>query len=185
MPIRSLGERRPRIDDSAYVADGAQVIGDVVLEAEASVWFNAVLRGDTERITIGAGSNIQDGAIVHADPGFPCRVGAGVVTGHGAILHGCQIGDHCLIGMGAIILNGATISPGSIVAAGALVPEGKEFPPDSLIMGVPAKVVREATARDREQIAAGARHYQERARIYRAELGNDDPGLAPRGADAE
>jgi carbonic anhydrase/acetyltransferase-like protein (isoleucine patch superfamily) len=182
MPIRALGERRPQIDESAYVADGAQVIGDVVLGAKSSVWFNAVLRGDTERITIGPGSNIQDGAILHADPGFPCTVGVGVVTGHGAILHGCEIGDHSLVGMGAVILNGAKIGSGSIVAAGALVPEGKEFPPDSLIMGVPAKVVREATAQDRAMIAAGAHHYQERARIYRTELRDDAGSPAPGGA---
>ena len=170
MPVRALGDRRPRIDATAYVAGGAQLIGDVVLGPETSVWFNAVLRGDTEQITVGPGSNVQDGAILHADPGFPCTVGTGVVTGHGAILHGCRIGDDCLIGMGAIILNGATIGPGSIVAAGALIPEGKEFPPRSLIMGVPAKVVREVTAQDLEQIAAGARHYQERASIYRTQL---------------
>jgi carbonic anhydrase/acetyltransferase-like protein (isoleucine patch superfamily) len=174
MPIRPLGERRPQIDATAYVADDAQIIGDVVLAAGTSVWFGAVLRGDTERIAIGAGANVQDGAILHADPGFPCTVGAGVVTGHGAILHGCRIGDDCLIGMGAIILNGARIGPGSIVGAGALVPEGKEFPPGSLIMGVPGKVVRKVTAEDAEQIAAGARHYQERARLYRTELGNED-----------
>ena len=170
MPIRPLGDRRPQIDATAYVADDAQIIGDIVLAAGTSVWFGAVLRGDTERITVGAGSNVQDGAILHADPGFPCTVGAGVVTGHGAILHGCHIGDDCLIGMGAIILNGATIRPGSIVGAGALVPEGKEFPAGSLIMGVPGKVVREVTAEDAEQIAAGARHYQERARMYRSRL---------------
>ena len=175
MPIHSLGDRRPQIDTTAYVADGAQIIGDVVLGPETSVWFNAVLRGDTEQISIGSGSNVQDGAVLHADPGFPCSVGAGVVTGHGAILHGCQIGDDCLIGMGAIVLNGARIASGSIVAAGAIVPEGKEFPPHSLIMGVPAKVVRETTARDLENIAAGARHYQERARLYRAKLGVDSP----------
>jgi carbonic anhydrase/acetyltransferase-like protein (isoleucine patch superfamily) len=170
MPIRILGDRRPRIDDAAYVADGAQIIGDVVLGSGASVWFNAVIRGDTEQIAVGSGSNIQDGAVLHADPGFPCTVGSNVVTGHGAILHGCQIEDNCLIGMGAIILNGARISSGSIVAAGAIVPEGKEVPPRSLIMGVPAKVVRETTSQDLEVIAAGARHYQERARIYRIEL---------------
>jgi len=173
MPVRSLGDRAPQIDATAYIADGAQLIGDVVLGSGVSVWFNAVLRGDTERISVGAGSNVQDGAILHADPGFPCTVGAGVVTGHGAILHGCQIGDDCLIGMGAVVLNGAKIGPGSIVAAGAVVPEGKEFPPRSLIMGVPAKVVREATTQDLEQIAAGARHYQERARLYQAELGEE------------
>lgn len=173
MPIHTLGERRPTIDATAYVADGAQVIGDVVLAPDSSVWFNAVLRGDTERISIGAGSNIQDGAILHADPGFPCSVGAGVVAGHGAILHGCQIGDNCLIGMGAIVLNGATIGEGSIVAAGAVVPEGKQYPPGSLIMGIPAKVARGLTERDREQIAEGASHYQERARIYRKRLGGE------------
>jgi carbonic anhydrase/acetyltransferase-like protein (isoleucine patch superfamily) len=175
MPVRLLGDRHPQIDDTAYVADGAQIIGDVVVGAGASVWFNAVLRGDTDRITIGSGSNIQDGAILHADPGYPCTIGAGVVAGHGAILHGCQIDDDCLIGMGAIVLNGARIASGSIVAAGAIVTEGKDFPPRSLIMGVPAKVVRETTAQDLEQIAAGARHYQERARIYRAELSGDSP----------
>ena len=173
MPVRSLGDRAPQIDATAYIADGAQLIGDVVLGSGVSIWFNAVLRGDTERISVGAGSNVQDGAILHADPGFPCTVGTGVVTGHGAILHGCQIGDDCLIGMGAVVLNGAKIGPGSIVAAGAVVPEGKEFPPRSLIMGVPAKVVREATTQDLEQIAAGARHYQERARLYQAELGEE------------
>jgi carbonic anhydrase/acetyltransferase-like protein (isoleucine patch superfamily) len=171
MPVRPLGDRRPRIDAAAYVADDAQIIGDVVLAAGTSVWFGAVLRGDTERIAIGAGSNVQDGAILHADPGFPCTVGAGVVTGHGEILHGCQIGDECLIGMGAIILNGAIIGPGSIVGAGAVVPEGKVFPPGSLIMGVPARVVREVTEDDRQSITAGARHYQERALMYRTELG--------------
>jgi carbonic anhydrase/acetyltransferase-like protein (isoleucine patch superfamily) len=173
MPVRSLGDRAPQIDATAYIADGAQLIGDVVLGAGVSVWFNAVLRGDTERISVGAGSNVQDGAILHADPGFPCTVGTGVVTGHGAILHGCQIGDDCLIGMGAVVLNGAKIGPGSIVAASAVVPEGKEFPPRSLIMGVPAKVVREATTQDLKQIAASARHYQERARLYQAELGEE------------
>lgn len=180
MPIRSLGERRPRIDASAYVADGAQLIGDVVLGPRTSVWFNAVVRGDTERISVGAGSNVQDGAVLHADPGYPCTVGENVVTGHGAILHGCQIGDDCLIGMGAIILNGASIGAGSIVAAGALVPEGKAFPPGSLIMGVPAKVVRETTAEDRKQIAGGARHYQERARIYQADLGEAETDATAR-----
>lgn len=172
MPVRSLGERCPHVDSTAYVADGAQVIGDVVLGPETSVWFNAVLRGDTERISIGSGSNVQDGAVLHADPGYPCVVGARVVTGHGAILHGCEIGDDCLIGMGAIVLNGARIGPNSIVAAGALVPEGKAFPPRALIMGVPAKMVREVNTDDLAQIAAGARHYQERARIYRDKLGD-------------
>ncbi len=170
MPVRSLRGRHPRIDPTVYVADGAQVIGDVTLESGASVWFNAVIRGDSEGITVGRETNVQDGAILHADPGFPCTVGARVVTGHAAILHGCEISDDCLIGMGAIILNGARIGPGCIVAAGALVPEGKEFPSRSLIIGVPARVVRQVTDAELAHTQAGVTHYRERALMYRAEF---------------
>ncbi len=172
MPVRSLGERHPQVDAGAFVAAGAQVIGDVTLGAAASVWFNAVLRGDTDPITVGAESNVQDGAVLHADPGYPCSIGARVVIGHGAILHGCRIEDACLIGMGAIILNGARIGSGSIVAAGALVAEGKEFPARSMIMGVPAKLVRSVTEAEVGKIAAGVAHYRERAERYQAELGD-------------
>lgn len=174
MPVRPFRGKHPEIDPSAYVADGAQVIGDVTLGPHASVWFNAVLRGDADRIEIGAGSNIQDGAVVHADPGFPCRVGRDVVVGHGAILHGCEISDECLIGMGAIILNGARLGPGCVVAAGALVPEGKEFPPRSLLMGVPATVKRSVTDEDLAATRAGAAHYRERATLYRKETGDPE-----------
>lgn len=173
MPVRSLGERRPRVDATAYVADGAHIVGDVTVGPLGSVWFNAVARGDTEPITIGAESNVQDGAVLHADPGYPCTVGARVVIGHGAIVHGCRIEDDCLIGMGAIILNGARIGSGSIVAAGALIPEGKEFPERSMIMGVPAKLVRQVTDAEFGKINAGVAHYRERANRYRAELEGD------------
>ncbi|HEV2109126.1 MAG TPA: gamma carbonic anhydrase family protein [Thermomicrobiales bacterium] len=173
MPIRSLCGHRPRIDPTAYVADGAQLIGDVVLDSGASVWFNAVIRGDSDRITVGSETNVQDGAVLHADPGFPCMIGHRVVIGHGAILHGCQISDDCLIGMGAIILNGARIGPGCIVAAGALVPEGKEFPARSLIIGVPAKAAREVSDAEMASIQDGVTHYRERAHMYRTELTDD------------
>ena len=170
MAVYALGERRPQIDPSVYIAEGARVIGDVVLGPGASVWFNAVLRGDTERILIGEGTNIQDGAVVHADPGYPCVVGARVVAGHGAILHGCQVGDDCLIGMGAIVLNGARLGPGCIVAAGALIPEGREIPERSLIMGVPARVVRAVTEGELAEIRAAAERYRQRAETYRSAL---------------
>lgn len=171
MAVYKLGEQAPQIAPDAYVAEGARVIGDVVLEAKTSVWFNAVLRGDTERITVGEGSNIQDGAVAHADPGFACTIGRNCVIGHGAIIHGCEIGDDCLIGMGATVLNGAKLGDGCVVAAGALVPQGKEFPPRSLLMGVPASVKREVSDELLTSTRSGAEHYQERAQHYRSEGG--------------
>lgn len=168
MAVYALGERRPQADPSAYIADGARVIGEVVLGPNASVWFNAVLRGDTEQIVIGEGTNVQDGAVVHADPGYPCVVGARVVVGHGAILHGCQVGDDCLIGMGALVLNGARLGPGCIVAAGALIPEGRGIPERTLVMGVPARVVRAVTDAEVAAIRAAAERYRQRADAYRS-----------------
>jgi len=136
MALYRLGERTPQIHPTAWVADSAQLIG------LASVWFNAVLRGDNEWIEIGHSSNVQDGCVLHTDPNFPLKVGAGCTVGHRAILHGCTVGDNSLIGMGATVLNGAKIGKNSIVGANALVTEGKEFPDGSLIVGSPAKVVR-------------------------------------------
>ena len=150
------GDAFPQVAGSAWVAPGAFVIGDVRLGDESSVWYGAVLRGDTEPIRIGARSNVQDGCILHADPGFPAIVGEGCVLGHNAVVHGCQVGDNCLVGMGATILNGSKIGVGSIIAAGAVVPEGREFPPRSLIVGVPAE--------------RGASEYVERAASHRASL---------------
>ena len=126
-----------------------------------------MLRGDTEPIAVGDRTNVQDGCVLHADPGYPATIGAGCVIGHNAVVHGCEVGDGCLVGMGATIMNGAKIGEGSIVAAGALVPEGKEFPPRSLIVGAPAKLVREVTEAQTEDIARGARTYVERARLHR------------------
>ena len=164
------GDASPEVADSAWVAPGAHVVGDVRLGEGASVWYGAVLRGDTEPIQIGARTNIQDGCVVHADPGYPAIIGADCVVGHKAVVHGCEIGDGCLIGMGAIILNGAKIGAGSIVAAGALVPENKEFPPRSLIVGVPAKRVKDVSEEQTEDIARGVRTYIERAASHRESL---------------
>lgn len=163
-------EEFPEVPDSAFVAPGAYLIGAVTLGERSSVWYGAVLRGDTEPVTIGARTNVQDGCVLHADPGFPAVVGEDCVVGHRAVVHGCRVGDGCLIGMGATVLNGARIGDGSIVAAGALVPEGKEFPPRSLIVGVPARRVREVTDEQAEEIARGAQTYVERAAEHRASL---------------
>ena len=138
MPIYQLNDKVPDIAETAWVADTAQIIGDVRLGAGASVWFNTVLRGDNDPITIGAGSNIQDGSVLHTDEGVPLNIGCNVTVGHMAMLHGCTVGDESLIGIGAVILNGAVIGRNCIVGAGALVTEGKAFPDGSLIIGSPA-----------------------------------------------
>jgi carbonic anhydrase/acetyltransferase-like protein (isoleucine patch superfamily) len=160
----------PEVAPSAWVAPGAYVVGDVHLGEESSVWYGAVLRGDTEPIRVGSRTNVQDGCVLHADPGYPTIVGDDCVVGHGAILHGCEIRNGCLVGMGATVLNGARIGEGSIVAAGALVSEGKEFPAQSLIVGIPAKRVREVTGKQMEDIARGVREYVERAASHRESL---------------
>ncbi len=164
------GDASPQVAPSAWVAPGAYVIGDVHLGEGSSVWYGAVLRGDTEPIKIGARTNVQDGCVLHADPGYPALVGEGCVVGHKAIVHGCDIGDNCLIGMNATILNGAKIGEGSIVAAGALVAENKEFPPRSLIVGVPAKRVKDVSDEQTADIARGVRTYLERAASHRRSL---------------
>jgi len=155
----SFDSHSPQVDDSAYVAASADLIGRVVIEPEACVLFHAVLRGDTELITLGRGSNIQDGVAVHADPGYPVSIGEGVSVGHNATLHGCTIEDDCLIGMAATVLNGAVIGTGSLVAAGAVVLEGQVIPPGSLVAGIPAKVRRELGSEEIEAIRANAAHY--------------------------
>ena len=168
------GDTSPKLAPSAWVAPGAFVIGNVRLSEESSVWYGAVLRGDTEPIRIGARTNVQDGCILHADPGYPAIVGEGCVIGHNAVVHGCKIGDNCLVGMGATILNGAKIGDGSIVAAGAVVPEGREFPPRSLIVGIPAKHIGDVTDEQAADIERGASEYIERASAHRESL-NESP----------
>ena len=164
------GDAFPQVAQSAWVAPGAYVIGDVHLGEESSVWYGAVLRGDTEPIRIGARTNIQDGCVLHADPGYPAIIGEGCVVGHNAVVHGCEIEDDCLVGMGATILNGAKIGGGSIVAAGAVVPEGREFPPRSLIVGLPAKRVGDVSDEQAADIPSGASEYVERAAAHRESL---------------
>jgi carbonic anhydrase/acetyltransferase-like protein (isoleucine patch superfamily) len=142
----------PRVDPSAWVAPGASVLGAVRIDRDASVWYACVLRADRDAIHIGARTNLQDATVVHADPGFPALIGSEVAVGHRALLHGCVVEDRVLIGMGAIVLNGARIGTGSIVGAGALVTQGQVIPPNSLVLGSPARVVRETTADERAGI---------------------------------
>ena len=169
--IYSLGERRlVTAGDDFYIAPGAQIIGSVILGAGASVWFNAVLRADDERIEIGAGSNIQDGCVVHCEPGEPAILGRDVTVGHMVMLHSCIIGNDTLIGNGAIVLDRARIGQRCIIAAGALVTPDREVPDGSVMMGSPAKVVRQVTAQDLAMIARGAEHYRARQKLYRAQL---------------
>ena len=153
-----------------YIAPGARVIGNVTLAEEAGIWFNAVLRGDNEPIVIGPGSNVQDGCVLHTDPGFPLTLGAGVTVGHSAILHGCTIGDGTLIGMGAVVLNGAKIGKGCLIGANALVTEGREIPDHSLAVGQPARVIRPVDAAMAAELRRAAEIYQKRQRQYRAGL---------------
>ena len=167
--IYDLGDRKPR-SKALFVAPDAAVIGDVELGEDSSVWYGAVLRGDTEPIRIGARSNIQDGTVVHTDDGFPTTVAEDVTVGHNVVLHGCTIGPGCTIGMGAILLNGSRVGANSLVAAGALLPEGREYPSDSVIMGVPARAVRELTDDERARVAEGSEVYQQRAREHRDQL---------------
>jgi carbonic anhydrase/acetyltransferase-like protein (isoleucine patch superfamily) len=157
--ILSYAGRMPTIAASAFIAESADVIGDVEIAEDASIWYTCVLRGDIDSIKVGANSNIQDGSVLHTVKGAPLVVGSWVTVGHRAVLHGCTIEDHCLIGMGAIILNKAQVGQGSIIAAGALVVEGTTIPPRSLYMGSPARFKRQLNEKDRVFIDAHAEHY--------------------------
>lgn len=165
--IAAVGDRRPEVDPTAFVAGTAVVVGEVRLGAGVSVWYQAVLRGDTESIVVGAGSNLQDNTTVHADPGFPAVIGARVSVGHNAVLHGCTVEDDVLVGMGATVLNGARIGTGSLVAAGAVVPQGVQVPPGSLVAGVPARVRRVLGPDERAGLRANAERYLLLADVHR------------------
>ncbi|WP_285515091.1 gamma carbonic anhydrase family protein [Streptomyces sp. NBRC 14336] len=165
--IKGIGGREPKVDEDVFVAPTASVIGDVTLRTGASVWYGAVLRGDVERITVGASSNVQDNCTLHADPGFPVTVGERVSIGHNAVVHGATVEDDCLIGMGATVLNGAVIGAGSLVAAQALVPQGMVVPPGSLVAGVPAKVRRELSEEEREGLTLNGTLYADLAQAHR------------------
>lgn len=169
MMIRGIKGNKPQVHPSVYVASGAIVVGDVELQENVSVWFNAVLRGDNDRITIGKNSNVQDGTVVHVDGGFPVDVGKNVIVGHNVTLHGCTVEDGALIGMGATVLNGAVVGNGAIVAAGALVPEGTKIKPGTLVAGVPAKPMRKLGEQDTNRITSGVLHYVENGKRYKNE----------------
>ena len=161
-------DKYPQVEKAAFVADNATIIGDVTLEEDATVWFGAVLRGDSSSIKIGKGSNIQDNCTLHCDEGSPLSVGQNVTVGHNVILHGCTVEDNCLIGMGAVIMNDAVIGENSIVGAGALITEGKVFPPNSLILGSPAKVKGEVDEKGMDMIGEAAAHYIHHGKEYKA-----------------
>jgi carbonic anhydrase/acetyltransferase-like protein (isoleucine patch superfamily) len=168
--VFSYGDWLPEVHPSAFIAPGAYVVGKVRVGEGSSVWYGTVLRGDLDEILVGERTSIQDNAVVHMDAGFPVSIGDDCVVGHAAVVHGCEIGDRCLIGMNATVLTGAKIGEGSVVAAGAMVPEGREYPPRSLIVGVPAKRVKEVTEEQTKDVARGARSYVERAAEHRKSL---------------
>ena len=169
--IYSLGENRVDIRGTDYfVADNVTVIGLVALENNASVWFNAVIRGDNELITVGENSNIQDGAVLHTDPGVPLNIGKNVTVGHNVMLHGCTIGDNSLIGINSVILNGAKIGKNCLIGANSLIPEGKEIPDGSLVMGSPGKVIRTLSAQQQEALILSADTYVKNFKRFKKEL---------------
>ncbi len=170
MSVFRLADRKPQIDPSAWIAPNATVIGDVSLAAGASVWWNAVLRGDNDPIAIGENTNIQDGSVLHTDEGVPLTLGRDITVGHMVMLHGCTVGDGSLIGIGSIVLNRAVIGRNCLIGANSLIPEGKVIPDRSLVMGSPGKVVRELTDEEVARLLYSARHYVDNALRYRSQL---------------
>lgn len=170
MAIYQLGEHAPNIDSSAYIADSANIIGKVRIEANASIWFGVTIRGDNELIVVGENSNVQEDCVLHTDPGCPLTIGKNVTVGHQAMLHGCSIGEGSLIGIQAIILNNAKIGKNCLVGAGALITEGKEFPDNSLIIGSPAKAVRTLSPDDIAGMRGNTGNYVERGQFFKANL---------------
>ena len=170
MAIYQLDDSTPDLHESAWVADSAQVIGNVRLGEGASVWFGVVIRGDTSTITIGKGTNIQDNSVLHADEGLPLVIGDNVTVGHQVMLHGCTVGDNSLIGIQAVVLNGAKIGKNCLVGAGSLVTEGKEFPDGCMILGSPARVIRQLSPEQIEGLKMNVQHYMDNARRYKAGL---------------
>ena len=171
MPLYSIGERRVELlGERHFIAHDATLVGSVVLHSDVNVWFQVVIRADNDRIVIGEGSNIQDGAVLHVDPDFPLTLGRRVSIGHKAMLHGCTVGDGSLVGINSVILNGARIGPGTLIGANSLIPEGKEIPAGVLVVGSPGKVVRELRPEEKENLLDNARGYVERAELYRTKL---------------
>jgi carbonic anhydrase/acetyltransferase-like protein (isoleucine patch superfamily) len=161
----------PQIAEGAWVAPGAVVAGQVTIGTDTGVWYTAVIRADMAPVTVGTGTSIQDGTVVHADPGFPASIGDDVTVGHRAVVHGCTVEDDCLIGMGAVIMNGATVGHGSVVAAGAVIAQGVVVPPGSLVAGVPGKVRRETTEDERTMVRTSAATYRHLLGVHRDATG--------------
>jgi carbonic anhydrase/acetyltransferase-like protein (isoleucine patch superfamily) len=170
MPIYAIGAKRPQVDESVWIAPNATVIGDVRLARNVSIWWNAVLRGDNDPISIGENTNIQDGSVLHTDIGVPLVIGANVTVGHLVMLHGCTVGEGSLIGIGAIILNHAVIGRDCLIGAGSLIPEGKKIPDRSLVMGSPGRVVMELNDDEVAAMRAGNQHYLEHMLHYAEQL---------------
>ena len=170
MPVYAIGDKTPQIDPNTWIAPSADVMGDVVLKKGANIWFNATLRGDDNNITIGEDTNIQDGAVCHADPGFPLTVGRNVTVGHQAMIHGCTIGDNALIGIGATILDGAVIGENTLIGAHTLIGNGKHIPSGVLVLGSPGKVVRELSEKDLQLLELSGQAYAQKGRKYREQL---------------
>lgn len=172
MAVYNLGNVTPQLpnDDEYWIAPTAAVMGNVILKKNSSIWWGAVLRGDNDPIVVGEGSNIQDGSICHTDHGSPLTIGANVTVGHMVMLHGCEIGDGSLVGIGSIVLNGAKIGKNCLIGANCLITEGKEIPDNSLVMGAPGKVVRELSPEQAARVAMGSAHYVENWKRYRREL---------------
>ena len=168
--IYALDERRPNVSASSYVAPNATVLGTVTLKDDSSVWFGVVIRGDCDEIVIGEGSNIQDNSVLHTDPGYPMTIGRGVTVGHKVMLHGCEIGDHSLIGINAVILNGAKIGRECLIGANCLITEKTEIPDGAMVLGSPGKVKRMLTEEERAALRHAADHYVENARRFRRTL---------------
>ena len=168
--IYQLGDEIPSINDSVFVAESADVIGKVTLESLSSVWFNATIRGDTDRIIVGSCTNIQDGSVLHTDPGIELRLGEGVTVGHKVMLHGCTIGDYSLIGINSVILNNAKIGSHSVIGANTLIPEGKEIPDGVLVMGSPGKIIRELSDEEHKMLKYSAEVYVKKATLFKTQL---------------
>jgi carbonic anhydrase/acetyltransferase-like protein (isoleucine patch superfamily) len=171
MPLYSIGDRRVALHGTHhYVAPDASIIGSVTLENEVSVWFNVVIRADNDQVTIGEASNVQDGSVLHVDPGYPMTLGQRVTIGHKVMLHGCTIGDGTLVGINSVVMNGARIGPGTLIGANSLIAEGKEIPGGVLVLGSPGKIVRELKQEEKDYLLKIAAGYVERSRFYKSNL---------------